>query len=47
MKLHEIHFPVWLGGLKWVNVTGENSNTSDFDKIKIISLSGSVYIFDY
>ena len=28
-KLHEIHFPVQLGGVKRVNIPSENSNTSD------------------
>ena len=36
--LHEIHFPVRLGGLKGVNASGDNSDTSYFDEIKIILL---------
>ena len=34
--LHEIYFTVWLEGLKRVNTSGENSNTSEFNEIKII-----------
>ena len=37
-ELHEIHFPVQLGGLKKVNAPAENSYTSDFNFIKIILL---------
>ena len=32
-ELHEIPFPLRLGGLKGVNATGENSNTSDFKAV--------------
>ena len=37
-ELHEIHFPVGLGGLMGVNAPGETSNTSDFNKTEIILL---------
>ena len=37
-ELHEIHFPVQLGGLKGVNAPVKNSDTSDFNESKIILL---------
>ena len=37
-EVHEIYFLVRLGGLKDINVASENSNTSDFNEIKIIWL---------
>ena len=38
--LNEIYFPVQLGGgLKGINVPSENSNTSDFDENKSMSIS--------
>ena len=37
-ELPEIHFTVKLGSLKGVNTSSENSNTSDFNEIKIILL---------
>ena len=35
---YKIHFPVRLGDLKEVSIPGENSNTSDFNEIKIMLL---------
>ena len=37
-ELHEIQFPVWLGGLNEENAVGENSNSSDLNEIKTILL---------
>ena len=37
-KLHEIHFLAQLGGLKRGKNPVENSNTTDFNEIKIILL---------
>ena len=39
---HEIHFPIRLGALKVVNNSDENSNTSDFNEIRIILLMFTV-----
>ena len=46
-ELHEIYFLVWLGGLKGVKAPVENSNTSDFNEMKIILLmfTGSLDLY--